>query len=365
MSATEFPKMLATCGITVAAEIKYLMEDEGLVDGDTFLLLDDDVDMQNLEESCREPLSCNGFTLGFMKQKRLLALKCWMRERVRAGVLVNSLLSVDFNLPNHLINTSICKMGPKRFKLNIGGTKYEVSDTLLDGFPESMLRKITSDTWNQNNCDDGGGNKRRKIEAGEIFIERDGGRFKYVLDFMRDGTVTLPPSIPRQQLVKDMEYYGIDFDESKIALSVTDKNDLLPHFIDCYKEWRTFQKNVESKQEDIEDRYDQLSQNIRRRYREIGAECLANKIALQFFELHFSEASRTKMFKARVISVRLDIATKKQGHNYSIDELQSHLDQYGLKSCDLIFISDGQQRCSDYYNYGKPVDLQLTIDIPH
>ena len=29
----------------------------------------------------------------------------------------------------------------------------------------------------------------------DIFIERDGGRFKFVLDYMRDGRVVLPLSI--------------------------------------------------------------------------------------------------------------------------------------------------------------------------
>ena len=259
-------------------------------------------------------------------------------------------------------------MAPKQFKLNVGGTKYEVSDTLLDGFPESMVRKITSDTWNQkSNDDDGDDGKNTK----EIFIERNGGRFQYVLDFMRDGTVTLPPSIPRQQLIKDMEYYGIDFDDTKITFSVTDRSDLFTYFSDYYKEWRTFKDTFDSKQKEID-----------RRYREIGAEWVANKIALKFFELHFSET--TKNFNARSISVQLDTANQQQGHNYSIDELQAHLDQYGLKGRDLVFISISMhcgkyetQSCCDYetakkyyenyypHTIGGTIDLQLTVDIPH
>ena len=270
-------------------------------------------------------------------------------------------------------------MAPKQFKLNVGGTKYEVSDTLLDGFPESMLRKITSDTWNQNHNEknDADDEDKQKSDDDEIFIERDGGRFKYVLDFMRDGTVTLPPSIPRQQLLKDMEYYGIDFDGTKITLSVTDENDLFTHFSDYYKEWRTFQSIFDSKQKEID-----------RRYREIGAESVANEIALKFFQLHFSET--TKSFKARTISVRLvDANQQQQGYNYSIDELQPHLDQYGLKSCDLIFMTNGvrynESETRNFGNYGDAkqyyenylkneakqwynetgIYLQLTIDIPH
>ena len=42
---------------------------------------------------------------------------------------------------------------PKGFLLNVGGTRYEVSDSLLDRFPDSMLRKITSDIWNQSDDD--------------------------------------------------------------------------------------------------------------------------------------------------------------------------------------------------------------------
>merc|ERR1711865_1251438 len=170
-------------------------------------------------------------------------------------------------------------------------------------------------------------------------IERNGGRFQYVLDFMRDGTVTLPPSIPRQQLIKDMEYYGVDFDSTKITLSVTDENDLFTHFSDYYKEWSRFQDIFESKQKEIDDRYKRLDDQNR----EIGAESLANKFALKFFEQHFSDKVRSGMFKARIISMPLDIENKKQGYNYSIDELQPHLDQYGLKSCNLIFIGQHNQ----------------------
>ena len=41
----------------------------------------------------------------------------------------------------------------KQFKLNIGGTRYEVSNSLLDQFQDSMLRRITSDTWNNESND--------------------------------------------------------------------------------------------------------------------------------------------------------------------------------------------------------------------
>ena len=64
-------------GITIAAELAYLVTDEGLEDGDEFLLLEDS-NNKDIAKSCRK--SANLFTLGAIKQKGLLALKCWIQE---------------------------------------------------------------------------------------------------------------------------------------------------------------------------------------------------------------------------------------------------------------------------------------------
>ncbi|OEU18296.1 POZ domain-containing protein [Fragilariopsis cylindrus CCMP1102] len=141
----------------------------------------------------------------------------------------------------------------KQFKLNIGGTRYEVSNSLLDQFPGSMLRRITSDTWNNESNDPLLDPDLTKKE--EIFIERDGGRFKFVLDYMRDGEVSLPLSIPRQQLVSDMEYYGIDFDETRITLGVANPNDAFHKLSEYYYEKERFKKIFQVKQKDIEISY--------------------------------------------------------------------------------------------------------------
>lgn len=93
-------------------------------------------------------------------------------------------------------------LDPERFTLNVGGTRYDVSDSLLDEFQASMLRRITSDTWNHYDISDDGDEAKASLDLNtntnkdnkEIFIERDGGRFKFVLDYMRDGQVVLPIS---------------------------------------------------------------------------------------------------------------------------------------------------------------------------
>ena len=81
-------------GITIAAELAYLAADERLEDGNAFLLLEDS-DNKDIAKSCRK--SANQFTLGAMKQKGLLALKCWIQEHTQSEVHVDSLLCVDFN----------------------------------------------------------------------------------------------------------------------------------------------------------------------------------------------------------------------------------------------------------------------------
>jgi BTB/POZ domain len=119
----------------------------------------------------------------------------------------------------------------RRVRFNIGGTKYEVSRSVINKFPDSMVSKICSDTWNNNEKEDGDdvdndNDDDDDDDEGELFIERDGERFRYVLDYMRDGSVQLPLSIPRGQLVMDLEYYGIDYDDESITLSVADPKDL-------------------------------------------------------------------------------------------------------------------------------------------
>ena len=68
-------------------------------------------------------------------------------------------------------------MSDKTVKFNIGGLIHEVSQSVLDMHPDSMLAKSASELW--------------KKES-NIFIERDGARFRFVLDYMRDGKVNSP-----------------------------------------------------------------------------------------------------------------------------------------------------------------------------
>jgi BTB/POZ domain len=87
---------------------------------------------------------------------------------------------------------------------DVGGTTYRVSRSTIESFPESMLARLVSETWNEQGDDT------------PIFIDRSGSRFEYVLDYLRDGTVDVPISMSKRALLNDFDYYGIQVDPKKI-----------------------------------------------------------------------------------------------------------------------------------------------------
>lgn len=77
-------------------------------------------------------------------------------------------------------------------KFNVGGTMYEVSQSLLNQFSNTMLARAASDMWN--NTKKPNNNNSNSTTNDPIFINRDGERFKYVLDYMRDNKIVIPLS---------------------------------------------------------------------------------------------------------------------------------------------------------------------------
>jgi hypothetical protein len=61
-------------------------------------------------------------------------------------------------------------------KFNVGGQKFHVTRSLLALYPDTMIAKSASDQWN-------------KDSKSEIFLERDGTLFQFVLSYLRDGKV--------------------------------------------------------------------------------------------------------------------------------------------------------------------------------
>jgi hypothetical protein len=85
----------------------------------------------------------------------------------------------------------------KTVKFNIGGRPYTVTRSLLDLYPNTMLARSASKHWQEDS-------------ETEIFIERDGSIFRFVLNYMRDGKVNLPITESREAVIDELEYYGIE-----------------------------------------------------------------------------------------------------------------------------------------------------------
>lgn len=81
----------------------------------------------------------------------------------------------------------------KTIQFNVGGKLYEVSKSLLQAYPTSLLAE-----------------KAATEETSPIFIDRDPDRFSLCLDFMRDnGEVFLPESVAKAALLKELDFYSL------------------------------------------------------------------------------------------------------------------------------------------------------------
>ena len=69
-------------------------------------------------------------------------------------------------------------------------------------------------------------------------MERDGQRFRFVLDYLRDGKVTLPTTETKEKFVSELEYYniGVDMDTISKKFDVWDLMLAKQHILKCLEE---------------------------------------------------------------------------------------------------------------------------------
>lgn len=96
---------------------------------------------------------------------------------------------------------------------NIGGQLYRISRSLLNLQPKSMLARSASEHWHSQHCDN---NIQSCQGMNAIFIDRNGSRFQYVLDYLRDGRIFLPMSECREAILSELDYYNIQYEEEYI-----------------------------------------------------------------------------------------------------------------------------------------------------
>jgi len=79
-------------------------------------------------------------------------------------------------------------------KLNVGGKRYETSWAVISSVEK--LSALAYERWVEDPED-------------EIFVDRDGIRFRYCLDYFRDGKVVIPRSETRESILNDLKYFGV------------------------------------------------------------------------------------------------------------------------------------------------------------
>ena len=154
-------------------------------------------------------------------------------------------------------------------QFDVGGKLCRVSRSLLEAYPETLLARLAAKTktkqkssvkWRKHDENDENGSKNdsKMQDPATIFIDGNGERFPYILDFMRDKEVHLPLSVPKAALLRDLEYYGFDMDNGVRAEDIHDGSSsaeaakqiakcesLYQQELErCHRTVRTFQKKI-------------------------------------------------------------------------------------------------------------------------
>lgn len=118
----------------------------------------------------------------------------------------------------------------QQVKFDVGGTKYKVARSLIEAYPGTMLASLVSDRWEQD-------------LNSEFFIDRDGERFRYVLDYMRDQKVSLPMKLARASIQTELEYFGFKNVEAGAIQSSCSKVEITKLLSLC---WKKHEAEIES-----------------------------------------------------------------------------------------------------------------------
>ncbi|NXH12532.1 KCNRG protein, partial [Bucco capensis] len=83
--------------------------------------------------------------------------------------------------------------------LSVGGLRFVSRACTLQQFPESRLARLAR-----------GEERDFRLPDGQLFVDRDGTLFAYILDFLRTLQVSLPPDFSDyQRLQREAEFYGL------------------------------------------------------------------------------------------------------------------------------------------------------------
>ena len=153
---------------------------------------------------------------------------------------------------------------------DVGGTIYKISRALLDQFPETILAKMAAK-------DD---DNEKEDSDFPWFIDRNGERFQYILDYMRDGQVVLPAGrVAKEAVLSDLAYYGfqnVHPNAIQVTFAVHDSIQYLEQIrVDYQAKLKVQEQQIEIQKKYLEDakvRYYcmQLAYRCHMRFREVG-----------------------------------------------------------------------------------------------
>jgi hypothetical protein len=95
--------------------------------------------------------------------------------------------------------TDIIQSQSGRVILNVGGHRYDTSLATLTKDQNSMLAAMFSGRY-----------ALKAEQDGSYFVDRDGSNFRYILNYLRDNTVTLPPNrLLHLELLREANFYQL------------------------------------------------------------------------------------------------------------------------------------------------------------
>jgi len=102
---------------------------------------------------------------------------------------------------------SAASMSADTVKFNVGGTVFEVARSTIQTFPHALLAKMIDGPFQSGK--DGGG---------AYFVDRNPQMFNIILDVHRDNKVYESPMVTSDQVVAELQFYGLhDFADGYMA----------------------------------------------------------------------------------------------------------------------------------------------------
>lgn len=243
------------------------------------------------------------------------------------------------------------KSVPKTVKLNVGGKSFEVSRSLILGYPsrkrssrstheddeqeeeveieEEIVEVDDDDDDDDDDEDDDDSTMLSKLISdrwmtdpnSEVFIDRDGELFTHVLNYLRYGSIILPTNISIDTFIKDLDFYGIYAEKGTIR-----KENV------SYQTTRQFlclEEKVINKRRRIE----KLTQDLKIHEKELAFQkkhvILSTKILSHYHENTSSKVMECKLVGTTYRHCICEIFVKKD--EYCQKVLNEYLDRYGIQ----------------------------------